>query len=511
MGRVKFAARNILFGLISNVTYTVLGFVLRTIFLSRLGETLLGVNGLYTGILSVVSLAELGIGTAMNYSLYGPAARKDYEKIKSYMLFFKKAYLCIAAVVALLGVAVIPFLPRLVKNTVGLTAAELTSYYLIFLFNTVSTYFMAYKYSLANAEQKNYIQVNAATVSKLVTTALQIVILLTTADFFLYLLAVAVVELIQKIIMNAYLNRKYPYLKEKQVKKLTLEEKRVIAEDTKALAIQKAGDAARLQTDSIIISYFINVAAVGLVDNYNMIIAAVAGVMDTVFNSVISGFGNAVATEGKEKQFELLKVYRFLEAWLYGFSATGFWFLISPLIEVAWGSGWVLGGGVIFCIIFDYYLKGERIVLYNFKTAAGIFRQDKYLALLQGIVNLIVSVVMVRRAGLIGVYYGTVVSGLMANLYRPFLIYKGYFGRSTAFYFVDSLKYLAHLLLTAAVLAPLSHLVLAQKSWGSLFLMAAAVTVVFNGLFLLFFARGGEFKYLLGILKRRKRGGVEGL
>lgn len=503
MGRVRFAARNILFGLLSNVTYTVLGFVLRTIFLSRLGETLLGVNGLYTGILSVVSLAELGIGTAMNYSLYGPVAKKDYEKIKSYMLFFKKAYLCIAFVVAALGLAVIPFLPGLVKNTIGLTAAELTAYYLIFLFNTVSTYFMAYKYSLTNAEQKNYIQVNAATVSKIVTTIVQIVILLTTADFFLYLLAVAVVELLQKLIMNGYLNRRYPYLRDKQVKKLSREEKRVIAADTKALAIQKAGDAARLQTDSIIISYFINVAVVGFVDNYNMIIVAVAGFMDTVFNSVISGFGNAVATEGKEKQFALLRVYRFTEAWLYGFSAMGFWFLISPLIEVAWGRDWVLGGGVIFCIILDYYFKGERIVLYNFKTAAGIFRQDKYLAFLQGIVNLIVSVVMVRRVGLIGVYYGTVVSGLMANLYRPFLLYKGYFGKSAALYFADSLKYAAHLLLTAAVLYPACRFLLAEKSWGTLLFTAALVTAVYNGLFLLFFGRSGEFKYLLGILKRK--------
>lgn len=503
MGRVQYAAKNIIFGYVSNLTYLVLGFVLRTVFLSRLGETLLGVNGLYTGILSVVSLAELGIGTAMNYSLYGPVAQEDIGKIKAYMCFYRKAYRAIAAAVALLGLAVVPFLPVIVKNSIGLTAKELTVYYLIFLFNTVSTYFMAYKYSLVNARQMNYIQTNAATVSKIVTTVVQIIILLTTADFLWYLMTVAVVELLQKVIMNAYLNRRYPYLRQTDGERLSREETKKIVADTKALAIQKIGDAARLQTDAIIISSVLNVTLVGLIDNYNMIIVAVTGFVDIVFNSVISGFGNLIATESKERQLSLFRVYRFTAAWLYGFSATGFWFLLSPLVETAWGAGRVIAYPVIFCIVLDYYLKGERIVLYNFKTAAGIFKQDKYLAFAQGIVNLIVSIVLVQKIGLIGVYIGTLVSGVMANAIRPFLIYKLCFQKSPAGYFKDVLLYTLQLAVSAVILAPIGGILLAQKSWGRLIAMAVIVTVVFNGMFLILFRRREEFCYLKGIVMRR--------
>lgn len=506
MGRTQRAAKNIVFGYVSNLTYMLLGFVLRTIFIQKLGDTLLGIDGLYTNILSVVSLAELGIGTAMNYSLYLPAANADTEKLKSYMLFFKKIYLVIAAAVALFGVCVIPFLPYIVKNTIGLTARELTGYYLIFLFNTVSTYFMAYKYSLVNAEQKNYIQTNAATLSKMITAAIQIVILLTTANFLAYLLTVAVVELLQKIIMNFYLNRKYPYLKEKEVQRLDRAETSKIAADTRALAIQKAGDAARLQTDAIIISSFLNVSMVALVNNYNMIIAAVTGFVDIIFNSVISGFGNLIATEGRERQYTVFKVYRFAAAWLYGYTALGFWFLLSALIGYVWGEERILGLAVVFCIVLDYYLKGERVVLYNFKTAAGIFKEDKYLAFMQGIVNLIVSIVLVRRIGLAGVYIGTVLSGLPANLLRPFLIYRICFDKKVFAYFLTAAKYSLHLLLCAAVLQPVSAALLQSVTWGSILLMAAAVTVVFNGSFLLLFGRSAEFGYLYEKISRGRRG-----
>ena len=190
----------------------------------KLDETLLGINGLYTGVLSMLSMAELGIGTALNYSLYGPVARKDYDKIKSYMLLYKKSYRIIGAVVAVIGLALVPFLKYFIKSPGNYGMQELTVYYLIFLFNTVSTYFVSYKYSLVNAEQKNYIQTNVLTITKLVTVILQMVVLLLTANFLFYLLTAAMVELIQKIYVSRYLDKLYPYLKDKDVKPLEKEE-----------------------------------------------------------------------------------------------------------------------------------------------------------------------------------------------------------------------------------------------------------------------------------------------
>ena len=505
MGRVQSAARNIVFGYIGNLTTQLLGFVLRTIFIAHLGDTLNGVNDLYTSILSVLSMAELGVGTALNYSLYGPVARRDYEKIKSYMRLYRQAYCVIGLVIAVIGLAISPFLPYLVKQPQGVTVRDMTLYYFIFLFNTVSSYFVAYKYSLVNAEQNNYIQTNIITVTKMITVTLQILVILITENFYFYLLTAAFVELLQKLFVSWYLNRRYPYLKDKNVVKLSGEETGEIVRKTKALMFHKIGDVARLQTDSMIISSFINVTLVGYVGNYNMILTSVSNFVNIIFNSVLSSFGNLIATESREKQYQVFRVYRFFACWIYGFSAVGFFLLLTPLIML-WpsvGPGKVLPVTVVACILTDYYFKGDRIVLSNFKTAAGIFEQDKYLALIQGGVNLIISIVLVQRIGLVGVYIGTIVSGLIANITKPFIIYKVCFDKNVKSYFIDSIKYLAVLAGILAILSGIKTIIMPGVTIISFVVMFVIICVVFNVIFLLLFGKSEEFAYLWGIIERK--------
>ncbi len=505
MGRVQSAARNIVFGYIGNLTTQILGFVLRSIFIAHLGDTLNGVNDLYTSLLSVLSMAELGVGTALNYSLYGPVARKDYEKIKSYMLLYRKAYRVIGLVIGAAGLLVSPFLPYLVKQPEGVSVRDMTLYYFIFLFNTVSSYFVAYKYSLVNAEQKNYIQTNVITVTKMITVTLQIGVILATRNFYLYLLTAAFVELVQKIFVSDYLNRRYPYLKDRNVARLSREETGEVVKKTKALMFHKIGDVARLQTDSMIISSFINVTLVGYVGNYNMILTSVSNFVNIIFNSVLSSFGNLIATESKDKQYQMFRVYRFFACWIYGFSAVGFFLLLTPLI-ILWpsvGPGKTLPATVVGLILTDYYFKGDRIVLSNFKTAAGVFEQDKYLALLQGAVNLVISIALVQKIGLSGVYVGTIVSGLIANVTKPFIIYKACFDRDAKAYFVDSVKYLTVILGILAVLAGVKSAVLQEITVWGFAGMFVLVVIVFNGVFLLLFGRTEEFGYLWGIVRKK--------
>ena len=223
-----------MFGLVGSAATTILNFVLRQVFIMRLGDTLIGVQDLYSEILTMLSLAELGVGTALNYSLYGPVARGEREKIKSYMLMYKKAYRFIAIVIAVIGLALVPFLPWIVKGADYLTLRQLRMYYLLFLFNTVITYFVAYKYSLANAEQRNYIQTNADAVTKAVSVVLQLLGLLVLPNYMLYLLIQVGVSAGQKLFMSIYLDRKYPLLREKDVTELSPEEK--FGRDEKFLA-----------------------------------------------------------------------------------------------------------------------------------------------------------------------------------------------------------------------------------------------------------------------------------
>ncbi len=503
MGRVQSAAKNIVFGQAGNFITQILNFVLRTVFIRHLGDTLNGVNGLYTSILSVLSMAELGIGTAMNYSLYRPVAQGNIEKVKSYMLLYKKAYRVIGVVIAAAGLAVSPFLPYLVRQPEGVGTRDLTLYYFIFLFNTVSTYFVAYKYSLVNAEQKNYIQTNILTATKMITVSLQIIVILTTGNYYVYLLTAAAVELLQKIFVSNYLDRRYPYLKEKQVERLSKEETGEIVTKTKALVCHKVGDVARLQTDSMIISGFINVTVSGFVDNYNLVLNSIANVVNIIFNSVLSSFGNLFATESREKQYQIFKVYRFAACWIYGFTAIGFSILLTPFVQIWQGSERTLAFSVVICILIDYYLKGDRIVLSNFKTAAGVFEQDKYLALIQGVVNLIISVALVQKIGLMGVYIGTIVSGLIANVTKPVIIYRVILDQPVKGYFVDSLKYIVVIAANFGLLTGIRRLVMPQVTVSGFGVMFIIICVVFNGIFLALFGRTEEFGYLMGIVRRR--------
>lgn len=502
MGRVRFAEKNILFGYLGQAATMLMSFVLRTIFIQNLSEQLLGINSTYSNVLSILSMAELGIGTALNFALYKPVAEEDREKIKSYMQMYRKAYTAIALVVACIGLVLVPFLPRLVKNP-GVSDTQLTLYYLIFLFNTVSTYFVSYKYSLCNAEQKNYIQTNINTVTKLITTGLQILVVVVTKNFLFYLLTDMLVQLAQKIFVSWYLDRLYPYLREKNVTPLTKEEHAEVWSKTRALVLHKVGDVARLQTDSLIISSFIQVSVAGMVDNYTMVINAVTNFVNIIFNSVISGFGNLIATETRQRQYELFKVYRFFASWIYGFAVTGFFALLTPLIQIWLGNDWVLPEAAVALILIDLYFKGERTVLSNYKTAAGVFEQDKWLALIQGGVNLVLSIWLVQKIGLAGIYVGTVVSGLIANVTKPIIIYRDCFDRSPLDYFGDSAKYTA---VTAACI--LACRFLAMRMLGTLtiprfLVMVVIATLLYNGVFLLFFGRGQETRYLFGIARRR--------
>lgn len=498
MGRIQKAGKNIIFGYISNLVILLVNFIQRTVFIYVLGKTLSGVNGVYTDVLSVLSLTELGIGTALNYSLYKPVAERNIEKIKSYMRFYKKAYLTIAGVIAVLGVAISPFLKFILKNPGNLTVGELTLYYYLFLFNTVISYFVTYKYSLVNAEQKNYIQTNITTLTKMATATVQIAVLLLFRNFFFYLLAQSVVELLQKIFVTAYLNRLYPYLRDRDVEKLTAEETRVVATKTKALICHKIGDVARLQTDKIIISSFVNVDTAAIVDNYVYIITYVGNFVNIIFDSVISGFGNVVATESKERQYLLFKVYRFFACWLYGFGAVGFYHLLTPFIGGVWlrDDSWTLPQVTVTLLVMDFYLKGGRTVLLNFKIASGLFEQDRFLPLIQGAVNLVVSIGLVLKIGVTGVYVGTLVSGILANLIRPGIIYRVCFGKSAGAYFRDSLKYIGVILVVGAVITPIRHAVMGEVTILTFALMVILITLLYNLVFLVVFHRTEEFSYL---------------
>lgn len=498
--RTEMAAKNVVWAYANTFVTTVLKFACRWAFIRTIGATYLGINGLYTSILHVLSLTELGIGTAMNYSLYKPVAENDREKIKSLMVYYKKAYTIIAAVVAGLGVAIIPFLPKLIKGAEG--TEHLVLYYVLFLFNTVSSYFVSYKYSLAGADQKTYVVNNINTAATIIMNIIQIIALFVFKSFLIYLIVQIVCLLIGKIYASVYLDKMYPFLKEKDVKPVDKQTKDNLFKNVRALVVHKLGDVAVNQTDSIIISSVINIVVTGLISNYTLIIGTVQTFLVIMFSNITGSLGNLCATSTKQKQLEIFKAYDFVSFWLYGFAFIAYLVLIQPFSELMWGKEYVVDNWVVLLIIINFYLVGRRIPLTNMKIAAGVFQEDRLLPLIQAVVNLVVSIFLAKRIGLIGIYIGTIVSGLVPTLFRPILVYRKLFDESSANYFM---RFGVHMLIVFAIGA-VTYLacmpILSRVTWIRFFCAMAVTAILPNAILFILYRKTDEFEYMRNVSKR---------
>lgn len=497
--RILYTGKNIFWGYISSFLTILLSFVCRTAFIRTIGVDYLGINGLFTSVLGVLSLTELGIGTAMNYSLYKPVADNDTEKIKSLMKVFKSAYRIVALTVAVLGLVIIPFLDVLVKGAEGIKHVKI--YYLVFLFNTVSSYFVSCKYSLVNADQKHYVITNITAVFNIAMHAFQIAALFVFKSYVVYLGLQALIQLIQKLYTAIYINKHYPYLKEKEVPPLENTEKKKIISNVKALILHKIGEISVNQTDNIIISAFVNVTTVGLVSNYTLITNTVNTFVNVAFGGTTGSLGNLFASDDKDKQYKVFRTMDFVDFWIYSFSSVALFALIQPFISLMWGAEYILPISVVALFILNNYMLGQRITINNIKVAGGIFDQDKYLALIQSIVNLVVSVALAFKFGLIGVYIGTIVSGVVPSLVRPYIVYKNLFRTKVFEYYIS---YFVRLTLTAlmCICAYFSvNAIMAELTWLRFFICVVIVAIAPNLILFVLYFRTNEFKYLLSILK----------
>ena len=496
--RTENTAKNIVWGYVGNIVSLLAQFASRTIFIHTIGLSYLGINGLFSSVLGMLSLTELGIGTAINFSLYKPVANGETEKVKSLMLLYKKAYQIIALIVTVIGLAILPFLPFLVKESGDIPNVSL--YYIIFLFNTTSSYFISYKYGLVNAEQKGYILNNIKSVFSIVLTIGQIIVLLAFNNYLVYLITQAVLQLIQKVYTGIFLNKRYPYLREK-ANVLNADEKSKIKKNVAALVLHKIGEISIYQTDNIIISAFISVILVGKISNYNLIITSVTSFITIIFNSVTASMGNLIATGNQKKQIEVFDIYNFLGFWLYGFASVCYWVLFTPFITLWIGIEGIIDEVSLALLILSQYLIGQRATINNVKTAGGIFQQDKFIPLIQGGVNLVISLVLCMLIGLPGIYIGTVISGLVANISRPIIVYKHMYNTSSKKYFIKSGIYLFVVAITAFLLRLLLSPILSNISWVKFFVVAVICAVTTNLIFGLIFFKTTEFG---GVLKRVK-------
>ena len=219
----------------------VLTFLSRTVFINILGAEILGVSGLFTNILSLLALSELGIGTAITFYLYKPVAEHDVERINQLMLFYKKCYKIVGGAILVVGMAVIPFLDKIINFD---QAIDVNIYwvYAIYVFNIASTYlFWGYKQSIFFANQQQYKIEKTNIFFAIFNCLAEILTLVITGDFYLYLIAQLLVTLVKNYAIGKKADKEYPYLKNKVEKKIEKEEVKKLFTDIYQVAIFKLG------------------------------------------------------------------------------------------------------------------------------------------------------------------------------------------------------------------------------------------------------------------------------
>lgn len=497
--RVKNSIFNIVAGLGNQIIITLLSFISRTVFINSLGITYLGVNGLFTNILAMLTLAEAGIGASIMYSLYKPVADNNQIKIIVLMNFYRKAYQVIALVVLALGISVMPFLKYFIKDS---NVEDLYLIYGVFLLNTVLPYFYVYKNTFLNVCQKGYIVTVIYSVSSILSTCFKIGILHFSKNYILYLVVESFITLITSIFLSITVNKMYPFLKNKVSSKLDSETKGNIIKNIKAILLQNIGNYLVFGTDNIIISSFISVAAVGIYSNYNMLIEICRTFINQVFNNIYHSVGNLVANEGVEKIYRIYKVYLLLNFWLYSFFTIVLCIMIEPFISLWLGASFLMDKSVLILLVIIFYERGMRNSITTVKTTSGIFHEDRYASLCQAAVNLIVSIVLVQYIGIAGVFAGTLVSALVIPFWiTPCLVYKKVFKRPVKGYFLKYMHYIVIGVGTYVLTSFMCSFILVKDVLG-LIVRAGTCVIVPNIVYIILFYKTAEFKYLFGIFKK---------
>ena len=447
--RLKNSALNFASGFLGRVLAILLNFAVRTIFIYCLNEAYLSVNGLYSNILTVLSLAELGFGSAMVYRMYAPVAVKDYQKAAALLQFYKKIYIIIGVVIFLLGLCVIPFMDYIIKDKPDISG--LTLYYILFLINTsISYWFSSYKASVLYADQKEYIKTNVQNTMAILQSGLQIVLLLLFRKYLLYLL----IQLAGNIFLNLYVahlvDKRYPEIQTYQGASLSTEERVQIRKDTEALVLSRFGHVALNGTDNIIISAVVGVLWVGRLSNYTLICDSVTSVLCQITAAITGSLGNFFATEDKHAGYALFKKVEFLNFWLYGFSFIALVTLLDPFVQIWAGERFVLGLPISIAIAINFFVAGYMNTLWVFRSTIGLFKQGKFRPILVAILNIILSIFLGKLWGVFGVLFATFLSRAAISLwYDPLILHRYGFEVSCKPFFA---RYFRRVLLLTTIL-----------------------------------------------------------
>lgn len=506
--RIQNSQRNFYISILSQIITLILSFVSRTVFVRTLGMDYLGINGLFTNIISVLSLAELGVGTAIVYSMYRPLAEHDTKKLAALTQYYCSLYKMIAIIVLLVGLGIFPFLDSIINLDTAIPNVKY--YYLLFLGETVTSYLIIYKTSIITADQKGYIVTKNRMLANIIASVLQIAVLVSIKNYVIYLMIRILIPLAANYYSSRVASKLYPFIDDKE--SLSKEERRSIWNNIKSMFLYRVGGVILNNTDNILISSLINTTLVGMYSNYSMLITRVTGFTSLIFSSVQASLGNLNVDANEEKKYEIFNILSLLSFWVYAFCSVCFCILFQDFIAIWLGTEYQLPQDVVYIAVLNFYFEGVLYPIWCYRQTTGLFHETKYTMLVASTINLILSIILGKQIGLFGIFVATAISRICTNLwYDPYILFKKYFNMSPKEYFMKQLLYILTIIVLVAIGQWLFCLLSISNIYFRFIVKTGYCILVPNFIFLLFFYRTEEFRYIidhviLPIITSRKSG-----
>ena len=428
-----------------NILFYIIGifasFISRSIFIKILGSNITGLNSLYTSLIGLLNVAELGVGVAVGYSLYEPLSKKDFVKIKDIMVLFKYYYNRIAKIVLVLGLILSVFLPILIKGQVDIRLAYV--YYFIYLINCSMSYLFTYKQTLIIADQKQYKISYVLNISKILKIIIQCICIYYTKSFFVWLIIEFIFSLIGMILANRKIDIEYDNIfnssNVKSIKKIKKENSQ-IGKNIRNVFFHKIASFVIYQTDAILISIFSTLKETGIYANYMMIINSLTGLLSTAIGSIMPGIGNLIAEESREKSYDTFRILFLFDNLIAIFISLVTYQVINEFIVFWVGSEYLFSKYIVIALILNLYIQIARGSVDRFKDGFGIY-WDVNAAIFESIINLIFSVILAKKLGIVGIFIGTIISNIIiVMLWKPYILFKQGFKQNIIKYIKQSLN-----------------------------------------------------------------------
>ena len=508
MERTKNAVRNIIWGFLNKIIILLFPFVIRTIIIRQLGSEYLGLNSLFTSILQVLNLAELGFSSAVVFSMYKPIAENDKKTICALMNLYKKIYRIIGCGILIVGISLTPFIKKLIN---GSYPNDINIYilYIIYLLNTSFTYFLfAYKSTLLNAHQRNDITSNINTITSIIQYVIQIIILYVLKNYYIYVIITIITTIINNLACAYIANKKYPeYLPKGNVSKTISKEIKI---KVSGLMIQRICATTRNSLDSIFISAFIGLNAVAIYNNYYIILNALIGMMGIITSAITAGIGNSIVTETIDKNYNDMNKFNFIYMWISGWWTICLACLYQPFMNIWMGKEYMfdIPMVILFCIYF--YSLEIGVLRGAYSDACGLWWENRYRAIIESIANVMLNFILIKLLGIAGVILGTNISLLIINFgYGSQILFKHYFTNKKS---IEYFKYHGLYALVTCIIGVITYFIcsiIKHSGLRELILKGILCTIIPNILYYVIYRKTKMFEkakeFILNILRIRKK------